>query len=135
MSRFTAIMILVLITFLTIGAAVALAEVVAPDGSGNGAEEDDATCPMGVEGDEGTMREHHESMHGEGSWEDMPGPGASAEEMKQYHESIHGEGSWEDMPHHGSSPEEMQAHHESIHGEGSWEQAPCNTEEAATATI
>jgi hypothetical protein len=138
MSRFTSIAILVLVAFLTIGAAVALAEVVTTDDSRVGGEEDGThTCPMNNDGDEGAMREHHEAIHGEGSWEDMP-MGECTEEMReemgQHHDMIHGEGGCEDMPAAGST-EDMKEHHESMHGEGSWEgmEGLCPTAEGQQA--
>jgi len=132
MSRFTAITILAIVTFLTIGAAVALAEVVTPDGTGATTEEGTWTCPTGNMGDVEAMRERHESVHGEGSWGNMEEMHNQMQNgdfsgMKEHHESIHGEGSWENMPGPGASTEEMRQHHESIHGEGSWDDMPGNT--------
>ena len=136
MSRFTAIMILAIVALLSVGAAVALADAVTPEGDGS---TEGWTCPTGGTVDAEAMKQYHESVHGQGTWGDMEQMhdqmmNGDDSAMKQHHEQMHGEGSWENMPGPGANAEEMKQHHESIHGEGSWEQAPCNKGETGTTT-
>jgi len=116
MSRLTAILILGLVALFAIGGAVALAQTVTTDSGAPGTENaiGPGACINGVtgNGDWEQMKQYHEQVHGEGSWDQMQngdwqdmqdwhnqmhGPDANWEDMEQHHEQIHGEGSWEDM--------------------------------------